>query len=355
MAFLDKKNSEKIAVGVMSGTSLDGLDLALVRFIYTSVWEFEVINTQFIPYTKCWEQRLNNALHLSSIELMLLNNKFGKFIGEKVSEFIGDDKVDLIASHGHTVFHQPEKGLTLQIGSGAEIASATGLKVINDFRVLDVALKGQGAPLVPVGDNLLFANYEMCLNLGGFANISVKSKKEIEAFDICPVNIVLNALANEIGLPYDKNGRIAANGEVNKGLLNELNKLPFYVKSLPKSLGKEWVNEFVFPLLKSEKDSIENKIATFTQHIVEQLSNVIAKDKGNVLVTGGGAYNQSVISGLKKNFGDRIVIPEKQIIDFKEAIVFAFLGVLRDVELDNCLQSVTGAFKNNCGGSVWIG
>lgn len=347
---------EKIAVGVMSGTSLDGLDLALVKFSFDSEWNFELLDSRFIPYTTCWSGKLKNAMMLPASELLILSNEFGDFIGEKVTEFLQGRKVDLVASHGHTVFHQPERKMTFQMGNGANIAAKTGLKVINDFRVLDVALNGQGAPLVPVGDLLLFSDYQMCLNLGGFANISVKNEKGgIFAYDICPVNIVLNQLASELGLPYDKNGNIAANGKVDTETLNVLNQLPFYSEKAPKSLGKEWSDTNVIPIIDENKDSIENKIATYTQHVIDQISNVINEFEGNVLVTGGGAYNQTIISGLKSLFGDRIVVPDKQIINFKEAILFAFLGVLRDLNENNCLKSVTGADIDNIGGAVWQG
>lgn len=347
---------EKIAVGVMSGTSLDGLDLALVKFSFDSRWKFELLDSRFILYTTCWSGKLKNAMMLPASELLILSNEFGDFIGEKVTEFLQGRKVDLVASHGHTVFHQPERKMTFQMGNGANIAAKTGLKVINDFRTLDVALNGQGAPLVPVGDLLLFSENQMCLNLGGFANISVKDGKGgIIAYDVCPVNIVLNQLANELGLPYDKNGNIAASGEVNKEVLGLLNQLSFYSEKPPKSLGKEWSDLNVISIIQKSEDTIENKISTYTQHVVEQLSKVIKENDGSVLVTGGGAYNATIISGLKKEFGDRIVVPDKKIIDFKEAILFAFLGILRDLNENNCLKSVTGADIDNIGGAIWQG
>lgn len=346
---------EKVAVGVMSGTSLDGLDLALVKFNFNESWSFEVLDTRFIPYTNCWEGRLKNAMKLPAEELLLLHNEYGDFIGEKVVEFIRNRKVDLVASHGHTVFHQPDKKMTFQLGNGANIAAKTKMKVINDFRVLDVALGGQGAPLVPVGDLLLFSEYSMCLNLGGFANVSVKNEDGIIAYDICAVNIVLNKLANELGLPYDKNGRIAASGQINIGLLDKLNNIEFYAQKPPKSLGKEWSDEMIVSVLSQVNDSVENKIATYTKHVVDQLTRAIESHKGKILVTGGGAYNQTIINGLEEKFDDRIVIPEQTIIDFKEAVLFAFLGVLRDENTHNCLKTVTGADVDNIGGSIWQG
>ena len=346
---------EKIAVGVMSGTSLDGLDLALVKFSFDSNWKFELLDSRFIPYTTCWTGKLKNAMFLPANELLVLSNEFGDFIGEKVTEFLRGREVDLIASHGHTIFHQPEKKMTFQMGNGANIAARTRRKVVNDFRTLDVALNGQGAPLVPVGDLLLFPEYQMCLNLGGFANISVKNQNSILAFDICPVNIVLNQLANELGLPYDKNGSVAAGGVVNKEMLGQLNNLSFYNEKPPKSLGKEWSDSNVFPIIEKSDDIIENKIATYTQHVIDQLSKVISNHEGRVLITGGGAYNKTIVSGLQKEFGERIEVPEKQIVEFKEAILFAFLGVLRGINEKNCLRSVTGADIDNIGGAIWQG
>lgn len=351
------------AIGLMSGTSLDGLDIAYVRFIYDSEWKFEVIQCESIAYEKDLYTRLHEANHLSALDLKKLDLRYGQWIGKKVKDFIDSNHIlaDLIVSHGHTVFHQPEIGLTHQIGDGYQILKETKTKTISDLRSLDVALGGQGAPLVPVGDQLLFSNFDLCLNLGGFSNISFDKAGSRIAYDICPVNTVVNKLTSNMGLEYDKGGNIAKSGNTNLKLLHKLNALEYYTQTPPKSLGIEWVYEHIFPILNN--DSTENLINTFCHHVAHQIyssieSSNISANKSNIpkmLVTGGGAKNHFLIELLKIQANEKvdIIIPDVQIVDFKEAIIFAFLGLLRTLGETNTLKSVTGATANSSGGLIF--
>ena len=373
------------AVGVMSGTSVDGLDLALCRFsISAGRWLTKIIKTQTIPYAGTqWTVRLSAANLLSGLQLMELHRDFGRFTGNSVNMFLEnvDCKPDLIASHGHTIFHQPDKGITLQIGDGAEIASVTGITTVSDFRRLDMALGGQGAPLVPAGDELLFGQYSYCLNLGGFANVSFCENGRRLAFDICPANIVLNRLAQSLGSDYDNNGELAGKGNVDRGLLCSLENLPFYRLRGPRSLGREWVDEIFMPVLEKYDTGMENKLRTVCEHIALRIAAAVASpsphatvitendnkryghqdefiDLGpdgpvSLLITGGGARN-GFLTKLITVKADNVytVIPDQQLIEFKEAVVFAFLGVLRVRNQVNCLSSVTGARSDSSGGII---
>lgn len=345
-----------LAIGVMSGTSLDGLDLAAAEILFKNGnWQFKLIHAINIPYSEKWEQRLKQAPALTGEELTRLHFKYGKFIAKQVRKFIESNRLapDLVASHGHTVFHQPDEGFTLQIGSGEVIAKNTGIRTVADFRTGDVALGGQGAPLVPVGDRLLFSEYDFCLNLGGFANISFKNNGNHIAFDICPVNIVLNPLAEKFGLKFDKDGELGRQGKVNHDLLDQLNSLTFYSEKHPKSLGREWVEKYVVPILKKSAASDVDKLRTFYEHIAIHIAASVS-GKGKMLVTGGGTFNKFLIERIKAHCSVEIVLPEPELIEFKEALIFAFLGVLRWLGIDNCLASVTGASRNNSSGVVYL-
>ncbi|WP_210151089.1 anhydro-N-acetylmuramic acid kinase [Chryseobacterium scophthalmum] len=343
------------AIGLMSGTSLDGLDICFGKFWKeNSYWKFEIIKAETIPYPKALEEQLRNSIYLSSQDLLALHSEYGFYLGEITKDFITKNQlsdIDLIASHGHTVFHQPQRKFTLQIGDGRAIKVQTQIPVIYDFRSQDVLLGGNGAPLVPIGDELLFSDYDACLNLGGFSNISFKINEERIAFDIAPVNIVLNKLVQEFGQDYDENGDLSRKGNINPQLLKQLNSLDFYALSHPKSLGIEWCNANVFPLF----SGIENLdvLATFTEHAAEQISKIFNIHQFNkVLFTGGGTYNQFLIEKIKSKTNTEIIIPEKQIIDFKEALIFAFMGVLRLNNETNVLASATGSSHNHSSGII---
>ncbi|MBL0046506.1 MAG: anhydro-N-acetylmuramic acid kinase [Bacteroidetes bacterium] len=344
-------------IGAMSGTSLDGLDLAYCIFEKKKKgWNYSIQQTQCIKYSTPFRNSLAALETKSALEFVKADTEFGLFTGNKIKSFIAKHglTVDFIASHGHTIFHQPQNGFTSQIGNGAAIAAATGLTTICDFRRLDVALGGQGAPLVPIGDQLLFGEYDYCLNLGGFANISFQQKRNRIAFDICPVNIVLNSLSLELGKNFDKNGSVAKSGKLNKDLLNELNALSFYAKQFPKSLGKEWVLDEIFPLLHRSKLPIADKLNTFCEHIAIQVSKAIKSNAGKIICTGGGTYNRYLIQRIQHHTHATVVVPEKKLIEFKEALLFAFLGVLRSTGEKNCLKSVTGAIADNIGGCIYV-
>lgn len=347
-------------IGLMSGTSLDGLDIA--HCIFTSdanSWKYEIIQAETIAYANDWKQRLSTAENLNAVSFQQLHVDYGFYLGQRVSDFIIKHGLtaDFVSSHGHTVFHQPDKRLTVQIGNGSSISSKCKLPVVCDFRAMDVALAGQGAPLVPVGDRLLFPEYDFCLNLGGFANVSYEYKGRRIAYDICPVNIVMNALCEHIGKPYDEDGNIAKEGMVSHYLLTELNQFGFYkiAPNTPKSLGKEWVTEMVNPLLDQYEISEEDLLRTFCEHIAFQVAKSLNdKPKGKLLITGGGAYNSFLVQCIRQQVIHEAVIPDKKTIEFKEALIFAFLGVLRMRNEINCLKSVTGAFADSCCGAIHL-
>jgi len=354
--FTIMNKKEIFAIGLMSGTSLDGIDLVYVKFLKKEYSFFEIIHTETVSYTKEWKQVLKQAILLSSKELLDLDVIYGKHLGSVLVNFISNYKIteiDFIASHGHTILHQPEEGITLQIGSGSEIAKITQQKVVSDFRTQDVNLGGQGAPLVPIGDELLFSKYDFCLNLGGFSNVSFKKESKRIAFDICPVNIVLNHYANKIGLEYDENGSIASEGYLNRSLLEKLNTLAFYNKEAPKSLGLEWVQQEIFPLIDTIEEDISSVLRTFVAHIAIQISKII-KDSDSVLITGGGVFNSFLIQEIENYSNIKIVQASDTLINYKEALIFALLGVLKVDNQINCLKSVTGAHKNHSSGVVCL-
>ncbi len=346
-----------MVTGVMSGTSLDGLDLAVVEFFLSGDrWNFTVVEAETLKYPESWEEKLRSAHLLTGEKLMKLHSDYGHYTGQQVRKFLQKHFLspELIASHGHTVFHQPENGYTCQIGNGAAIAAETGITTIADFRTTDVALGGQGAPLVPVGDRLLFSTYASCLNLGGFANISFEQNNRRIAFDICPVNIVLNHYAGKLGHAFDANGESGRKGKINTGLLEKLNKLDFHQKTPPKSLGREWVEATFLPLTESFGISTEDKLRTIYEYAAIQIADS-APDSGKMLVTGGGAFNSFLIERIGAYSKCSIELPAAQIINFKEAIIFAFLGLLRFRNEINCYASVTGAKKDSCSGVIFSG
>lgn len=339
----------------MSGTSLDGLDICFVKFSQkNSMWNFEILQAETIPYTPELKEILKNSVALSAEELLALHSEYGFYLGRETQKFITKyslHNIDLIASHGHTAFHQPNRKFTCQIGDGRAITIETGLPVVYDFRSQDVLLGGNGAPLVPIGDELLFGEYDACLNLGGFSNISFKKSGERIAFDIAPVNIVLNKISQDLGKNYDENGDLARKGTVDRQLLEELNKLEFYHHQHPKSLGVEFCNQYIFPLLQNT-DSI-TALSTFTEHSAVQISKIFNDNNlKKVLFTGGGTYNSYLIEKIKSKTSSEIIIPEKTIIDFKEALIFAFMGVLRMNNEINVLASATGSLRNHSSGII---
>ncbi|KGL64378.1 anhydro-N-acetylmuramic acid kinase [Polaribacter sp. Hel1_85] len=348
--------SEVFVIGLMSGTSLDGIDLVYVKFNKKKYQDFKILHSETVSYTKDWKLTLQDAINFSSNDLKQLNLDYGFHLGKVINGFIDEfniQNIDFIASHGHTVLHQPQNGITLQVGDGQTIADVTKQKVICDFRTQDVKLGGQGAPLVPIGDELLFSNYDYCLNLGGFSNISYHKAGKRIAFDVCPVNIVMNHYANKLGLEYDESGKIAFKGKLNESLLEELNSLEFYQKEPPKSLGLEWVQDVIFPLISSLETDVSSILRTFVEHIAIQISKII-KDNNSVLFTGGGVFNSFLMNRIEDVSNIKIKLPSSKLINFKEALLFAFLGVLKLDNQINCLSSVTGAIEDHSSGNIFL-
>ena len=336
-------------LGLMSGTSLDGVDLAICSFTKNKNWHYKIEKSTTIKYSKYWLETLSNLHKKPEKIINEIDLKYGDLLSKLCNKFLKNEKIDYISSHGHTIFHQPENNFTLQIGNGNVISKNTKKITISNFRNLDVSLKGQGAPLVPVGDKLLFRKYKYCVNLGGFANVSIKKNNEIIAFDICPVNIILNYFSNLKGRAYDINGCMAQKGNLAPDLLKKLNSLQFYSKKYPKSLSREWVEKNIMPLIKNDI-KIEDVLHTLCEHIGIQIGKLL-NDK-EALFTGGGVFNSYLLSRIKFYSKSKIIIPDKRTIEFKEALIFAFLGVLRARGEVNCLQSVTGAIKDNCSGEI---
>lgn len=349
------KSSYKV-IGVMSGTSLDGIDLAECFFTISEnkVWNYSIGEVETLPYPAEWKTRLQEAIHFSEGRLRTLNEEYTQYLGGVISAFIDKhsiENLDAVCSHGHTILHQPEKGITFQIGNLTQIAELVEQTVVCDFRVQDVEMGGQGAPLVPVGDRLLFGDYDYCLNLGGFANCSFEEEGQRIAYDICPVNIVLNRYAEMLGVPYDEGGRLAASGNVDTSLLEQLNALSFYKEAPPKSLGMEWVQKEIFPLLNATENSTENILHSFTEHVAMQLAALFQKGS-SILVTGGGAYNSYLLERIKFYKNLDLIVPNTVLLEYKEALVFGLLGVLRLREEINCLASVTGAREDHSSGVI---
>lgn len=350
------KNQSKTyrVIGLMSGTSLDGLDIAYCVFkIENNKWNYSLLDSTTISYSDEWRNRLTNCMSLSPSELDKLSIDLGIFWGKETSDFITQNKleVDFIASHGHTVFHQPEKGITVQVGDAKEISRICGTTTISDFRTKNVQLGGQGAPLVPIGDKLLFSEFDYCLNLGGISNISFDDLNgERKAFDISPCNLVLNHFANLQGLEYDDNGNIGRKGNIENELLNKLNRVNYYKKVAPKSLGKEDITNDFIPLMDSFDISLEDKMKTFYEHISIQIANEI--EEGKCLITGGGSFNVFLIDLIKEKTTAEIILPNEELISFKEALIFAFLGTLRIRNETNILKSYTGAREDSCSGRI---
>jgi anhydro-N-acetylmuramic acid kinase len=362
-------------IGLMSGSSLDGLDIAFAEFQeQAGKWSYELLQAECFPYNDEWTFRLKNATTLPAMDYLLLHTEYGHYLGQLVNRFI--DKYELhfkpalISSHGHTTFHLPAKRMTAQLGDGAAIAAETQLPVVTDLRALDVALGGQGAPIVPIGEKLLMGEYDFFLNLGGIANLSINedhsASSEYIAFDVCPANRVLNMLANELGKDYDDAGQIASTGNINKALLEKLNLLNYYKQPFPKSLANDFGTDIIYPMIKESGISTPDSLRTYTEHIVAQIKNAFrnlinqqpATSNHPLLITGGGAFNTFLIQQLKENLKDfnvEVIIPDEKLVNFKEALIMAFIGVLRWRQEFNVLSSVSGAERNNIGGALWTG
>ncbi|MBI1341587.1 MAG: anhydro-N-acetylmuramic acid kinase [Terrimonas sp.] len=359
------------AIGLMSGSSLDGLDIVFAEFHENGgKWQFEIKNTACYPYSETWKNKLSGSTGLPALEYLLLDRAYGHYLGQEVNRFIEEHElqfqVALIVSHGHTSFHQPPQ-MTAQLGDGSAIAAETGLPVISDLRSMDVSFGGQGAPIVPIGELLLMKDYDFFLNLGGIANISVNRDPYI-AFDICPANRVLNLLASDLGKPFDKDGAMAAAGRLNPVLLEKLNALEYYERPFPKSLSNNFGTDIIYPLIREEHLSTEDALNTYAVHIGHQVRKAVIKSlstgdaakpsPASLLVTGGGAFNTFLIQQLTTlltDLGITVVKPPDELINFKEALIMAFIGVLRWREEYTVIPSVTGATRASIGGALWNG
>ena len=345
-------------IGVMSGTSLDGVDLAHIDFTnQNNKWEFEIFQSETIPYTIDWLNKLKIAVSFNNTALEKLNQGYTQYLGSIILNFIKKHDIknlDAVCSHGHTILHQPHNGITLQIGNLPELAALVNHTVVCDFRVQDVQFGGQGAPLVPIGDQILFSQYDYCMNLGGFSNVSFEQNGNRVAFDISPVNTVLNFYANQLDLDYDDKGTIARTGICTNSLLNKLNEVKFYQRKHPKSLGFEFVKETILPIMNSYSLPIEDFLNTFTEHVAMQIAKALPTKNASLFITGGGAYNDFLIERIQFHLPKiKIIIPSAEILEFKEALIFALLGVLKLRQEINILSSVTGALKDHSSGAIY--
>lgn len=349
-----------LVIAIMSGTSLDGIDVAYIQFDTYPSWSFTFLNTETINYSQDWKNKLQFKTQIDPIHLKELDQNYGQFLGNIIEDFktknkIKNNQIDLIASHGHTLFHKPEIGYTKQIGNGPEIFQNQQIPVVCDFRVQDVALGGQGAPLVPIGDQKLFPQFDACINLGGFANISFEKDKDRLAMDICPVNFVSNKLVSPLGISYDNEGQIAQSGKINSSMLRALNNLDYYKKHGPKTLGAEWVETNIDPILIDFNLDLKDSLRTFSEHVSDQISTILNGNKTKkALFTGGGVYNSFLMELIRSKTSCQIQIPDRELIEFKEALIFGLLGILKIKGKVNVLSSVTGARQNHSSGKIYI-
>ncbi|MFN4299059.1 MAG: anhydro-N-acetylmuramic acid kinase [Thermaurantimonas sp.] len=355
-----------LVIGVMSGTSLDGIDLALCDFEGFDPVSYKLLSAITLEYDKEWKQELSQLHTKNGLYLCSMNVHYGRYIAFQILRFMESEEFKnavqgysnesvqnlIISSHGHTIFHEPDTGLTLQLGHGATIMALTGFNVVCDFRSQDVALGGQGAPLVPIGDELLFGEYDACLNLGGFANISLHINGKRRAWDICPVNFVLNRWAERLGDSMDRNGMYSSKGKFISELYQQWENIEYYKKPPPKSLGREWIENIFLDQIYEPAFDPRDLMHTAIEHIVKRISSDIPKT-GKVLVTGGGAYHPLLIKKLKESTSAELIIPNNQIVEYKEAIIFALMGYLRWHDRINVLSSVTGAMNDHSSGVIY--
>lgn len=353
-------------IGLMSGSSLDGLDICFAELQHEGgKWGAVIKQAECVPYDDVWAQKLQAAINLPALDYALLHTAYGHWLGKAVNDFVAkhslDYQVQFIGSHGHTTFHRPDALMTAQVGDGAAIAAETGLPVVSDLRALDVALGGQGAPIVPIGESLLFSDYSIFLNLGGIANISFKTENGFIAYDVCPANRVMNITAAKAGKEYDAGGAMAALGKINEVLLQQLNALDYYAQPYPKSLANDFGVSTVYPLIESAKLSFYDEARTMVAHIVHQLKIAVAGQnirEQKMLVTGGGAFNTFLVAELNNALSEyniEVVVPDAQIVQYKEALIMGLMAVLRWRQEYNVLPTVTGASRASIGGALWLG
>ncbi|MGB0167057.1 MAG: anhydro-N-acetylmuramic acid kinase [Luteibaculum sp.] len=343
------------ALGIMSGSSLDGLDLALSEYtLNQEKWSFKILHRDSIELPDNLKELLKTSTSLSGEDLVLLDITYGKWIASQLGDFLADyPKPDVVGLHGHTVFHKPDLGYSLQIGSADHVAASVSCPVVSNFRQKNIALGGQGAPLVPIGDFHLFNDFDACVNLGGICNTTLLNRQDLLAWDISACNQVFNFLAHEMGQAFDKDGVIALSGSLDEDLLQALNRLSYYDLKAPKSIGNHWVKENFIPLVQRAKSSVPDKMHTVQRHLVDRICTEL-KSYGvkKALLTGGGAHNANFVQRLRDQGDIEFIVPEKQIVDFKEAIIFGFLALLRILCKENILSSYTNSKFNLSGGSI---
>lgn len=349
-------------LGIMSGTSMDGADLALCRVESDGArWTASVQVAETFPYDEKWRVRLSQLRYQNADIYVKTDVFYGRYLGELVNAFIKKtgETPDLVASHGHTIFHNPDGLITSQIGDGATLNATCGIPVVSNFRRADVALGGQGAPLAGLGDEILFPEYDVCLNLGGFSNISASLEGKRVAFDVSPCNIVLNRIARELGQAYDQDGMIAESGQIIYPLLERLDAVPFYSKTGPKSLGREWINREFWHIVRDfDQEPAADRMKTLVVHIARQIGAAVSNilpDHGagrKILATGGGAHNLTLIDHLRAETEADVVVPDALTVDYKEALIFALLGAMRVKNRTNTLNTATGARSPWISGSL---
>lgn len=353
--------SQYRVIGLMSGSSLDGIDLAYCNFsINNNAWTFSLVQAECIEWDEAIRNELKRATQLSGKDLWHLHTRLGRYFGETINAFIArhglNGQIDFIASHGHTIFHFPEQQFTTQIGDGAQIATVTRISTIVDFRSKDIALYGNGAPVVPIGEKYLFSTNKLFLNIGGIANISYHQEQRIIGFDVCCANQLLNYLAGKMDKPYDEYGAIATSGTVRQDLLMQLNAVSFFALPFPKSLDNGFSNNELIPIINSYNYSVADKLATCCEHIAIQIKESVAFILDNnepIFVTGGGAFNRYLVQRIEAITSRKVIVPTAEIVNYKEALIIAFMGVLRWRNEINVLQTVTGAKADSVNGAIY--
>lgn len=346
-----------VIAGVMSGSSLDGLDIAVVQFNENNDWE--LLWTFGTPYSEDWVHRIKNYNELSASEYISFTSAYSYYIGELLDKALANypGHIDYISFHGHTLMHLPESGITEQIGNGGVIAASLNIPTITDFRIQDVVKGGVGTPLAPLVELHFFQGHDYYLNLGGIANITkIDHADQLMAYDICPCNQVLNYYSQLMGKDYDEDGNVARTGTLNIELIDYLNSIPYFELPAPKSLDNNWIIHEVIPNFPEGR--VEDILHTFCLWMASCIANELDADRAptSLMVSGGGAHNTFFMECLKKELapkGCTLYLPAKEIIDFKEAILMALMAYNYLEDKPNVLSAVTGASSDSIGGALY--
>lgn len=345
----------------MSGTSLDGLDLCAVEFERTNGrWTYRIHAFETIPYRgTLWPEHLTAAYRDRGALRTQVSHEFALWCQGQWLDFGARHQfaAHAVAHHGHTVEHDPLRGITVQIGHEASAFASSPIPVVGDFRSGNVARGGQGAPLVPLADRDLFEDFAVCVNLGGFSNASWTDGGGLRrAGDLGPCNGLLNPLAGELGRDYDPEGTYAATGTARP--TPDLEKLHYYGAPFPKSLGREWMETDFLPAFNAKRPNrTEDALATASAHIAWSIAQGLRAanaPKGPALLSGGGAYNTDLIRRLRETAPEwEWTVAPKDILEAKEALAFAYLGLLRLRGEPNVLASYAGGTADGCDGSIF--